>query len=1106
MRKFTFSIVCLLFMAGVQLFGASLPIKGGYYRIRNFTTGNTATPTFIGGTGTGNGSVIHQSPSVDSLYQIFKVTQNSANGYYSFQQKQSGLFITHDNSWNGSYAAKVATTRQSFFINNVASTDYCILYRVKDDNSHTQGLGYDQAAPGSTLYMDKGTGNQNKWIFEPIISLDSIDLKALVDQATLLNPTALASQITSASSFLTSKSEIEILTALATLQTAMDNYKIAAILESAKTATTEAPVDVTGLLVNPSFEEGFFGWTNSGFSTQTNPWSTWKAGTTFIEKWIASSATAIKGVADASLSQTLKMSMPNGKYKLVASAQGLQQGDTITHVAAKPTGVSLFGNLATLEVADTAVYTLNNIIVVDNTLTIGIKTVSATANWVAADNFQLFYQGVDLQALTNTLSGLVTTGNGITGVMQTAAATELAAAIAEANTVISTPSEATLNASIARVSAAITAANASKTSYINLNAYFSVSQDTVATYFGEGVNKTSVNASIAWAKAIYDAHLLDVAGAKATKDSLVKAVLNFQMDYATEVRPVILTSLIVNPGFDGNSATGWSGATGATGYNEYELYNKSTLDFNQIITGLRKGQYKVTVQGFHRKQGNNDADELATDNGSIQIPVVLYANTTTKPMLSVYSDKTSTVGWTATDGLLYPNSMSDASVMFLAGKYSSNAVVGYVGESGSLQFGIKNIGTPLGSSWTIFDNFQLTYIGMPAMTGYIDDLEVTYGAALESFNAIDPLTQVSAEGVKAIGKYNYADYHRLDSLLSETDNVINLYRSDAYTGLISDVLSLQANLLAAKNAMILYLPMNELPNGEYYMQVAGMFYFNNPGIAIYANDVKPSATNSGLVMDMNVTDGSQIIKIAKLSGVDYTKPIARYSMFSLLDGRNITEKAVLQELWGSWDGGSDDEWRTHNIYYNGVGYAVQPDGSSKYVGFWSYNENTQEIGPCGAQAIADSLYDFNFIPVKTVFATEVAKGRPALNAAVIGAGDDQYSQITYDAFKTALETAEAAKTAGTATSTELFAYESALKAFVKNSEVAVKHLLDNNVSAFGGNRMIRVMSNTAEKVTIFSLTGSVVSKTISAGTHDISIAPGCYLVRVNNSITKVIVR
>jgi hypothetical protein len=729
MRKFTFSIVCLLFMAGVQLFGASLPINGGYYRIRNYTAN-----TFIGGTGTGNDAVIHQLPSVDSLNQIFKVTLNTSNGYYSFQQKATGLYITHNNSWTGSYAAKVPTTRQSWYIDNVTSALYATINRVKDDNTHTAGIGYDNGAAGSILYMDKTTSKQNKWIFEPVISLDSADLKALVDQATALNATALASQISAASAFLTSKSDSEILSAIATLQAAMDTYKVNALLESAKTATQEAPVDMTALLVNPNFEEGLLGWTNSTMALQSNAWPK-KTGTYFVEKWIASTATALKSVADASISQSLKISMPNGKYKLVATAQALQQGDTITHVATKPTGVSLFGNIATVEVADSAEYTLNNIIVVDNTLTIGFKAVSATSNWIAADNFKLYFQGVDLSALSSTLSGLVATGSAITGVIQTAASSELASAISEANSVIASPAEAALNASIARMTAAINAVNASKTAYTNLQAYFSVANDTVATYVGMDVDKTSVNASIAWAQGIYNAHLLDVAGTKSTLDSLKKAVINFQMDNATEARPVVLTSLIINPAFNDNTTTGWSGAIGAVSYNEYEIYSKTSLDFYQIITGLRKGQYKVTVQGFHRKQNNSDVDVLATDNGTIEIPVVLYANNKYKPLISPYTDKTcsATSGtWTDANGIIYPNNMATVSTMFQAGKYSGNAVVGYVGESGSLQFGIKNVGVPLGGSWSIFDNFQLTYIGMPALTGYIDDLETTYGVVLVS--------------------------------------------------------------------------------------------------------------------------------------------------------------------------------------------------------------------------------------------------------------------------------------------------------------------------------------------------------------------------------------
>jgi len=1102
MRKFTLTLLCLLFIAGFELFGASLPIKGGNYRIRNFTAN-----TFIGGTGTGSGSIIQQLPSVDSLYQIFKVTINSSNGYYSFQQKASGLYITHDNSYNGSYAAKVATTRQSFYIDNVTSVDYCTINCVKDNNTHTAGLGYDApATAGSSLYMDKNTTKQNKWIFEPIISLDLADLQALINQATALNPTALASQITAASAFLTSTSEADILAALATLQTAIDNYKITTLLESAKAATQESPVDVTGLLVNPSFEDGLIGWTNTGFALQSNAWPK-KTGVYFTEKWITSAAGTVQSVPNSSIAQTLKMSVPNGKYRLIVSAQGLQQANT-PPLATSPTGVSLFGNLTSMEVGDSALYTLENIIVVDKTLTIGIKTVSATANWVAADNFQLFYQGVDLNALANTLSGLITTGESLTGVIQTAASAELAAAISEANTVLSNKTEATLNASITRMNAAINAVNASKTAYTDLNSSIIVAKDAVANYTDIEINKTVVNAAIAQAQGVFDTHLLDVSGINAAKDSLVKAVLNFQMDNASEFSPVMLTSFIVNPGFDSNTGTGWTGANGAGNNSEYELYNKSTIDFYQTITGLRKGQYKITVQGFHRPGDNTDAKITAHVDGSEVIPVALYANTKTSPMLSLYSDKTCTAttgNWLSGDGTNYANTMATVSTMFAAGGYSGNSVIGYVSDDGILKFGIKTIGTPAANSWTIFDNFQLSYVGLPELESYLIDLETISIAAKEIMNGIDSTTQVSAKGEKVIGKYVYSDWSKLDSLITVVNNVINSYLDQTYTGTVSDVLILQSALVSAKNALVIYLPMNELPNGEYYIKVADMFYWNNPGIDVLANNVTPGVGNAGLVMELNVANGSQIFKVAKLSGVDYTKAIDRYTMFSLLDGRNITENCVFQELWGTWDGGNDDEWRTHNIYYNGNGFAVQAAGSSSNRGFWFYQTNAQTVTSSNITTVADSDYVFNFIPVKTIFAGEVAKGRTSFNSAVVGGEASQYSQVVYSTFKTALEAAEALITAGTAKSGDLFAYETALKSFLKNSEVAIHRVTDEAVAVLGGKRMIVVKSESNQKVSIYSLTGAVVSSQVSTGVHEIAVDPGYYLVRINNRITKVVV-
>ena len=129
-----------------------------------------------------------------------------------------------------------------------------------------------------------------------------------------------------------------------------------------------------------------------------------------------------------------------------------------------------------------------------------------------------------------------------------------------------------------------------------------------------------------------------------------------------------------------------------------------------------------------------------------------------------------------------------------------------------------------------------------------------------------------------------------------------------------------------------------------------------------------------------------------------------------MDGRNISEKCFFKTLWGD----VDDDWRTHNLFYNGTAFAVQGAGSSANRGFWFYNIDAQNLNASGVTAFADSFCVFNFIPVKTVFAAEVPKGRTAFNSAVVGAEPEQYQQVVYDAFKTALEAAEAVIVAGTA--------------------------------------------------------------------------------------------
>ncbi len=60
-------------------------------------------------------------------------------------------------------------------------------------------------------------------------------------------------------------------------------YLTAATSQVLLKVSEDQPIDMTHLIVNPSFESGFDGWENNGLATQTNTVFP-KVGTTYVEK------------------------------------------------------------------------------------------------------------------------------------------------------------------------------------------------------------------------------------------------------------------------------------------------------------------------------------------------------------------------------------------------------------------------------------------------------------------------------------------------------------------------------------------------------------------------------------------------------------------------------------------------------------------------------------------------------------------------------------------------------------------------------------------------------------------------------------------------------
>lgn len=143
-----------------------------------------------------------------------------------------------------------------------------------------------------------------------------------------------------------------------------------------------------------------------------------------------------------------------------------------------------------------------------------------------------------------------------------------------------------------------------------------------------------------------------------------------------------------------------------------ENFNKN-FDVYQEITDVPTGLYRLTVQAFYRG-GNNDVAAPKYQDKSEVVNALLYANDQTGTIKSIYSEAKAAAdadkGFGTSTAVGYvPNSMTEASLAFSAGLYKSEPVYVFVSD-GKLKVGIKKT-VAVTNDWTIFDNFELAYIG-----------------------------------------------------------------------------------------------------------------------------------------------------------------------------------------------------------------------------------------------------------------------------------------------------------------------------------------------------------------------------------------------------------
>ena len=175
----------------------------------------------------------------------------------------------------------------------------------------------------------------------------------------------------------------------------------AAYILAAKAQTT-AGANMTGAIVNPSFELGTLeGWTSTdGGAIATNYNFAQRTGDKFVERWTQAPNTLSNG----SLKQTIK-GLPNGTYTLTAEMQNVNQHKNY----APSEGYYLVANDAITEVTAPGETVSVTTVVTNGNLTIGTVIDKCTGNWVCVDNFSLTYLG-EKEDVNSTIPGTTVSG------------------------------------------------------------------------------------------------------------------------------------------------------------------------------------------------------------------------------------------------------------------------------------------------------------------------------------------------------------------------------------------------------------------------------------------------------------------------------------------------------------------------------------------------------------------------------------------------------------------------------------------------------------------------------------------------------------------------
>jgi len=173
----------------------------------------------------------------------------------------------------------------------------------------------------------------------------------------------------------------------------------------------------------------------------------------------------------------------------------------------------------------------------------------------------------------------------------------------------------------------------------------------------------------------------------------------------------VTNRFITNPAFDDNTSDGWTWESNASTQevrvNCISFYS-GQFDLHQQLTGLPKGTYRLSVQGFYRTTDNNSAYN-AHQNNNEDITASLYAGDNSVKLMSLYDASLdyNAAGrcYTPDNEHYYPDGKEAALAAFAEGLYVNTLEFE---AKGNVLIGVKTSENK-SNNYCVLDNFKLEY-------------------------------------------------------------------------------------------------------------------------------------------------------------------------------------------------------------------------------------------------------------------------------------------------------------------------------------------------------------------------------------------------------------